>query len=319
MAPAHARETRLAELALLVATFFWGISFTFAKDGDDSLNAAAHLPATSPFGPLLLLGTRFTLGGLLWLAVFPQARNHWGARSLLRAILLGVLLALPMSFQVLGLLTTTEAVSAFLTSLTVLFVPLLSTLLLRKTPPLIEWLGVAIATLGIYLMTAPSAPAQHFLSLTPGHLLGIAASIGFAVYILAINHILPQENPHQMTAGQFVACGLITLATVVAFTLVRRSAFEVRHFAPLFTTATPLRSLILLILLPTLTAYGLLNFFQPKVDPTRAALLYLAEPLFAAAYAWLVAGRGMSKLELTVAGLILVANALVEFLKPAER
>jgi drug/metabolite transporter (DMT)-like permease len=56
-------------------------------------------------------------------------------------------------------------------------------------------------------------------------------------------------------------------------------------------------------------------YFQPKLDPTRAALLYLGEPIFAALYAYLAVGRTLSVMALLGAGLILSANVLVEVLE----
>ena len=75
-----------------------------------------------------------------------------------RSIVLGAMLSCGMIVQHLGLDRTSEAVSAFLTSLTILFVPLILTLALRKPPAPVMWLGVVIATAGVWLMTgaAPS-------------------------------------------------------------------------------------------------------------------------------------------------------------------
>ena len=65
----------------------------------------------------------------------------------------------------------------------------------------------------------------------------------------------------------------------------------------------------------TLIAFGLMIFFQPKVDPTRAALIYLTEPVFAALFAWWLTGRGLGPTGIAGAGLIITANSLVEWLQ----
>jgi drug/metabolite transporter (DMT)-like permease len=71
---------------------------------------------------------------------------------------------------------------------------------------------------------------------------------------------------------------------------------------------------VLLIVVSTMVPFGLMFYFQPKLDPTRAALLYLAEPIFAALYAYAAVGRGLSAGALLGASLILAANALVEIM-----
>ena len=85
--------------------------------------APAGLPPGALLGPVLLLSWRFTLAGLLWLVCVPAAWRGWSWRSVGRSMLLGALLWLGQTFQILGLDRTSEAVSAFLTSLTVVFVP----------------------------------------------------------------------------------------------------------------------------------------------------------------------------------------------------
>ena len=72
--------------------------------------------------------------------------------------------------------------------------------------------------------------------------------------------------------------------------------------------------MILLSLFPTLGAFVLLNLYQPRIDPTRAALIYLIEPVVAAAWAWAVVGRKLGVQAVLGAALILVANVLVEVL-----
>src|SRR5207253_2740481 len=80
-----------------------------------------------------------------------------------------------MMGQQLGLDRTSQAVSAFLTSLSILFVPLLMLLVLRRPPPAALWLGVALAGAGIWLMTG-AAPGGF----GPGELLGLCCSILFS-------------------------------------------------------------------------------------------------------------------------------------------
>jgi drug/metabolite transporter (DMT)-like permease len=74
-------------------------------------------------------------------------------------------------------------------------------------------------------------------------------------------------------------------------------------------------NLALMICFVTIGAFGLQTFFQPYIDPTRAALLYLVEPIFAALYPWITKGHGLTATASAGAALILVANVLVEVLQ----
>ncbi|HYO09527.1 MAG TPA: EamA family transporter, partial [Tepidisphaeraceae bacterium] len=71
--------------------------------------------------------------------------------------------------------------------------------------------------------------------------------------------------------------------------------------------------------LASMGAFGLQFRFQPRIDPTRAALLYLVEPIFALAYAGIVSGRRLSAVGMLGAAMILVANVLAEVLQSRKR
>ena len=70
--------------------------------------------------------------------------------------------------------------------------------------------------------------------------------------------------------------------------------------------------LALLTVFCTLVAFGSMTIFQPRIDPTRATLIYLLEPIFAAAYAWVALGEAMTKAGAAGAALILLANVAAE-------
>src|SRR5436305_15019 len=151
--PSH---QRMATFALLTATLFWGCGFTWAKSAGAAVNEHMGLAHGSPLGPIWLLSCRFALAGILWMAIIPAARRGWTLASIGRAALAGTFLASGLVTQHLGLDRTSEAITAFLTSLTILFVPLLMMLILRRPPPKILWLGVVLAMVGVWLMTGAS-------------------------------------------------------------------------------------------------------------------------------------------------------------------
>jgi drug/metabolite transporter (DMT)-like permease len=215
-----------------------------------------------------------------------------------------------MMAQQAGLTRTSEAVNAFLTTLTVLFVPLILAIFTRRLPSSTLWIGITLALAGIWLMTG-ATPSGLGL----GEWLGIGCSILFSVHIIAINALLSRDTPARMVGGQFVVTGVTALGvTLCVFPQARQ--FDVL----LLPSSSGLRmDLGMLVMLATLCAFGLMIFNQPRVDPTRAALIYLTEPVFAAAFAWIVKGRSLSMIEMAGAGLIIAANSLVEWLQARRR
>ena len=306
-------DERNASLALLLATFFWGAAFTWAKAAGERVLRDGGLPPGAALGPMLILGWRFLLAGVLWTILFPRARRGWSMASVRRTLIIAVPLGVGMISQHLGLDRTSEAVAAFLTSLTIIFVPLLMTIALRKPPAATMWIGVLTAGVGIYLMTGPTPSGFG-----RGEVFGLGAAILFSFYILAVNALMPQDDPMRLTAGQFFVAGFIALAACVFVEGGHRIMFS-PQIATLVFSRDVVVNLALLVVVPTVGAYGLLNYFQPRVDATRAALIYMVEPIFASAFAWYMTGRGLEKAGLIGAALILIANLVVELLAARTR
>ena len=305
----RARSSHIPILALLLASIFWGMGFTWAKAAGESINAHLHLPPGSPSGPVRLLAVRFALGAVLWFAVFPKARLGWTRRNLRRSIPLGILLALGAISQHLGLDHTSEAVSAFLTNLTVIFVPLIVAVLSRRWPPLRLSAAIVMAVAGIYLMTG-AAPTGF----GKGELFGLACAIIYAVYILAVDWIGSSEEPFRLTGVQFLVVAIICFA--FSALLPHGPDSMGKGWQIFIGNSEVCRNALLLTLLPTVGAYGLMMRFQPRINPTQATLIYLAEPIVAAVWAWGTVGRSLTGLTIIGAGLILLANL---FAGPSEK
>jgi drug/metabolite transporter (DMT)-like permease len=62
-----------------------------------------------------------------------------------------------------------------------------------------------------------------------------------------------------------------------------------------------------------------LTYQQPRIDTTRAALIYLAEPIFGAIFAWILLNSAMTLTQIIGALLILIANLIVEMLAGRTR
>lgn len=311
-AHANARRERNASLALLLATVFWGCGFTWAKAGGEAIQAAARVGSHSPFGPIFLLAWRFTVGGVAWLLMFPAARRGWSMKSVVRLSGVGVILGVALVVQHVGLDWTTEAVSAFLTSLTILFVPILTTVVFRKPPRAVLWLGVALATLGVWKMTA--AEPRGF---GRGELLGVGCAVGFSIYILAVNAASTHETSWRSTAGQFLAVGLVCFIASAIWGGADKLAPST--MARILSVREVWLNTALMAIFPTLTSFGLLTHFQPRIDPTRAALIYLVEPIFATIYALAQAGHRPTRNVAIGAVLILAANVLVELISSRKK
>src|ERR1700731_3175458 len=113
------RSVWRADLALAFNTLIWGSTFVLVKRALEDASA------------LLFVAIRFTLAAIVMAWIF---RRRWTWRSPPGGILAGICLFGGYAFQTAGLKLTTPSKAAFLTGLTVVMVPLLSSLVYRVYP-----------------------------------------------------------------------------------------------------------------------------------------------------------------------------------------
>jgi drug/metabolite transporter (DMT)-like permease len=303
-------STRRATIALVLACLFWGGSFTWAKSAMAMINITAGVSENSGLGVMLLMAWRFIIAGVLWFILFPASRRGWTPKSILRAATLGALFMTGMVAQQAGLRRTSEATSAFLTSLSILFVPLLMFLTTRHVPPPMLWIGIVLATAGIWLMTGVSPSGFG-----TGEMLGLLCSVLFSIYLLAMNALVTRDDPFRMAGAQFIVIGVLSAAVALgAYPLARDASVLL-----IPCSRAVIVDLLLLVAFATIGGFGLMVIYQPKLHPARAALVYLTEPIFAAAYAYIFANAVMTRHAIVGAALILVANGLVELMEQRRR
>lgn len=279
-----------ADLALGIIALIWGSTFVLVKNALDTV------------GPLTFVGLRFALAAA-FLTLFFSRR----ARDLARAdwqvgALLGILLALGYVFQTIGLQTTTSAKAGFITGMSVVIVPIMATLLLRRPPGRWAVAGIAVATIGLALLTLNAD-----LSVQSGDLWVLACAVAFALHIVVIARYSQRHDPVRLTLAQLVIVALF--ATVAAF------VFETpRLNLPVKTWA----ALAFMGVVATALVFSVQVYVQRFTTPTHTALLFSLEPVFAALFGWWWAGEQLGARALLGCGLILLGMIVAELGDGAE-
>lgn len=282
----------LATALLLLTTMIWGFAFLAQKSG------------MATMGPLTFAAVRYTLGGLI---ILPLAlwefsrkrqpgkptltRHHWLLTLAMSAVFfLGSLL------QQTGLLTTTVTNGGFLTSLYVLFVPLIALVALRVWPHKVVWLGVPMALCGIYML---NGGIHGFNS---GDLLIIGCAFFWALHVLLLSHTARVTGmPIFISAISFIFAGV--LAGILA------PIFEAPTFEGIWA-GWP--QLAYSAVMSTAVAFTLQAIGQRYVPPANAAIILSAESLFAALGGALFMGDRLPPVGYAGAALIFAAIVLVE-------
>jgi drug/metabolite transporter (DMT)-like permease len=224
-------------------------------------------------GPFSFNAVRFLLGAasllpLIWffsrkkaVATTPAAKTSiWLAGGVAGAILF-----VAAALQQVGLLDTTAAKAGFITGLYMILVPFLG-LFLRHVTGLNAWLGAVLALVGLYLLSINAD-----FSMSRGDFLMFIGAIFWACHILWIDFIGRRVNALQLSAVQFLACGL--LSSVAAFWQ------EAPTFASILL-AWP--AILFASFISVGLAYTLQVVAQKRAKPTHAAIIMSMEAVFAA-------------------------------------
>jgi drug/metabolite transporter (DMT)-like permease len=276
-----------ADLLMLLTALIWGGSFV------------AQRLSLETIGPFLFNAVRFLLGALVvavlsrWLRS-PQTRTPRGRAPLPWApgILLGVLIAVSIGAQQLGLLYTKVANAGFISAMYVVIVPLLTLLGGRRLRPGIV-LGALCAALGLYYL------GGRRLTLGYGDGLELLGATAAAVQVLSIGSLTQKHDPLRLVLIQNLVCGVVSLAVAYALETIRLA--DIQHSALTIFYGGAVSVGI---------GYALQAIAQKDAVPAHAAVIFSLEGVFAAVGAWIVIGETLSAAALGGCALVLMGCVL---------
>lgn len=308
---------------LLVANFFWGLSFPLIK-AITQTHAMLQPQADGWFITAMTIAPRFVLGALAvgawlgWLAwrrpggeSMAPRRSEW-----MQGVGLALFASGGMLFQNDGLQYTKASTSAFLTQLYAVLIPLWVALRARRGPRSVVWWAMVLVVLGGGVL-AEFDPRE--LHLGRGEAETLLSSLFFMGQILLLGRADYFSNrPLVVTLVMFAGEAVVFVALAVAW------APEPAMLLAPWRSAPWVWFTVLVTVFCTLAAFILMNTYQPRITPTEAGLIYCIEPIFGAALAlflpaWFSAWAGICYANETMTwtlilggGLITAANVLVQ-------
>lgn len=294
-----------------MVTLIWGGTFLWMKQATDEVDRRLG-PSAAVAGVGLFMSLRFGLAALLLPLLVPAARCRRAPAVWRGGLLLGVLLLGGFLLQMFGLRGVSPPVSAFLTSLYVLFTALLHAAAERRAPGWTLLLGVALATFGgAYI----SGPPQ--LGFGAAEWLTVACAVVFAAHILATDAVTKRVPPLPVSTTTFAWVALGSLA-VLGLGLLGDEAPRLGALLGLLGRWDFAFPLVCSSLLATVVALSLMNQYQRDLPPVRAAILYALEPVWASIFA-IALGRATPHFWLFAGGSALLLGNLVAELGPRWR
>ncbi|SRR5690554_12466 len=269
-----------ADLILLGVTLAAAAGWIFSKE------ALAGMP------PLLFIGVRFFLAGLILAAIGWRSLRVMSATALKQVLGIGALFAISMAFWILGLHHGSHlGEGAFITSLGVVMVPLIAKLFFKDQPPPTTWIALPIAVVGFGCLSL-----QHGFRAEAGQLFFLTSAFFFAIMF----------NINSRVASRIPTITLSSIQLMVVGALLLPVSALVEPW-PQSISLPILGWLAASILIATCLRFFLQIYGQSLTSPSHAAVIMMLEPVWTALLAAYWFRETMSGIQFLGCSLIFLA------------
>ncbi len=270
-----------ADLGLLSVTFFWGTTFIISK----LLLVDVPLP--------VYLALRLGIAALAMNLFAVRHRRAWNSKTMLHGMILGMLLYLSYFFQMWGIQFTSASNAGFITGMSVILVPVFGFFFFKMRASWQVLVGIGFAVAGLLLLTG-----AHPLHWNSGDLLVLICAVAVAFHVIYTGRFAPLHNIYLLTAVQLTTVAVLALLAL-PFSTFNWPSLTVKHW----------EVLLYLGLFGTVFTFLMQTAMQRFTTTARTALIFAMEPVFAALFAFLVAGESLT-LTGWIGGLLIVVGMI---------
>ena len=280
------KKQTFSVILLIILSIIWGLGYIGVTD---ALN--------NSWGAFPILFLRTLIGAII---VFPFTikKSYKSKRLFRKGLLIGVVSFLAYAFQTYGQSMTTVSATAFITSLYVIFIPLILRVVIRKKESSIIYLSSAIAIIGCVLLNL-KLPLSFDTDNILGNVLVFIGMIFFAVQIILIGKYSNELDITQLT---FIELVTISFMSLVSMSIIGDFSF---HKEGLFN--------VIQVGVFSSGLCGLLQMYgQRNLSDSVSGIIMSLESLFGAIFAILFFKEYLSWIQWIGCALILIPVILCE-------
>ena len=279
-------------LMILLASFLWGTTFVAQMTGMENL------------GPFSYAASRFFLGFIFLVGVWlSQSKNRRRERKagrhrsgFIAGIGAGLFMFCASSMQQVAMLYTTAGKTAFITCLYIVFVPL-GAIILGKLIRIENWIGVALALIGLYMLAI-----HEDLTFQIGDLIVFVSAFFWAAQILFIDRFASKVDALELSLAQIFVCMTLSFIVMLIFESPSWIAIKEAWFSIFYGG-----------IMSAGVAFTLQVYGQKYAEPSAAAILMSCESIFGALSSWILLGEIMSTREIFGCVLMFVSVLVTQF------
>ena len=275
------------EIILLLTSIMWGGGFIATEFSLGSMT------------PLQVMTIRFLIATIILCSVFFNQLKQISKSTLKKGTLAGFFLFVGFVFQTVGLKYTTVSNNAFLSAISVIFVPIIGIFLGRKIDRY-GIIGTILTVIGIAFLTINGS----LTSINIGDVLTILGAMFYAIQILLVDMFAKEEDVTVFTIVQITMCFLFSLITM----LIRGDLF----FNITFNSGG---GVIYLAVFSTAIGLFLQVLGQKSTTETRAAIIMSTESVFGTIFAIILLNQALT-IKVIIGCIIIFIAIIISEVKP---
>lgn len=270
-----------ANSMLALVAMAWGSSYLLMKIGLDGIP------------PFCIIALRFGIAFIAVSLLFFKKFKKTTKRVMMKGAVLGLFLFGLFAFLMHGLQTTSASNGGFLTSTTVVLVPIFHAVIKKKMPDHQNVLSILLTMTGICLLTLQQSLVFH-----SGDILCLAGAAVYAVQILLTDKFAQEED------GMLL--GIWQLGFAALYGVICTFMFETPTLP-----SSGFQWIAILGLAFVCSAFGFVMqpMAQKYTTPEHTGLLFALEPVFSAVFSYIflhetLSGKGYMGAMLVMAGVV---------------
>ncbi|KAJ0981359.1 hypothetical protein J5N97_009614 [Dioscorea zingiberensis] len=261
--------------------------------------------------PALFTMVRFTVSAIPFLPFVLKARKDWQTRIV--GMELGLWVSLGYLAQAFGLLTSDASRASFIAAFPVILMPLLDGMFGTKVHGF-TWFGAIISLIGIGMLECTGSPPNV------GDVLNLLSAIFFGIHMFRTQQISRRTSKEKFLPLLGYQICVVAFLSAIWFFLkgILGNLNQLRSWTWMLSWDCVVSFPWLPALYTGLFSTGLCLWAElaamRDVSATETALIYGLEPVWGAAFAWLLLGERWGTLGWIGAALVICGNLIVQIL-----
>lgn len=276
------KKTRLLSgLALTFACVLWGINYVAQQEGSKHLGPFSFNMLRMFIATAFLLPFIFLRNYKNYKKVFFWSKEDKVRETVKGGVICGLVLIIGLTCQQSGIKYTSVGKAGFLSSLSIIFVPLIS-IFEGKRVQGYQWLGIFFALLGAFILSFNDLEGINI-----GDIFMVATAFFIALHIVTAGHFNKRVDSIKFSLFRFLFAGIFS--TIIMIVLEDFSWADV---------GLALKPVLFSGIFGSGFAFTLMALSQRNLDNVSTSIIMTLESVFSLLAGWIILGQRLSPREI---------------------